>query len=58
MIHTGKEGWVAEARRYKVPICTESLRLSCPAPECIEKKMIWFLLILNANQNKEVITLQ
>lgn len=35
----GKEGWVAEARRYKVPICTESLRLSCPAPECIEKKI-------------------
>ncbi len=29
--------WAAEARRYKVPICTKPLRLACPAKECIEK---------------------
>lgn len=33
-----KAAWAAEARRYKLPICTKSLRLSCPAKECIEKK--------------------
>ncbi len=30
--------WAAEARRYKVPICTKPLRLACPAKECIEKR--------------------
>jgi len=34
--HT-KAQWAAEARRYKIPICTKSLRLACPAKECIEK---------------------
>lgn len=33
-----KTQWAAEARRYKLPICTKTLRLSCPAKECIEKK--------------------
>jgi hypothetical protein len=32
-----KAQWAAEARRYKLPICTRSLRLTCPAKECIEK---------------------
>ena len=35
----GRAGWVAEARRYKLPICTGTLRLACPAKECIEKNV-------------------
>lgn len=35
----GRAAWVAEARRYKLPICTRTLRLACPAKECIEKNV-------------------
>ncbi len=31
-----KAQWAAEARRYKIPICTKTLCLTCPAKECLE----------------------
>jgi len=34
----GKDSWVTEARKYKLPISSKTLALACPADECLKMK--------------------
>lgn len=34
----GKDSWVTEARKYRLPISSKTLALACPADECLKMK--------------------